>query len=259
MSGDSKGGFRIQKRDIKLLAPLADLGVIDSEQAKRIGEFGSTTRINARLLKLTAAGLLEKSFFGTIAGGRRAMYSLTPAGAAVAKVEYRRIRKRQRGIVQQTLFLNHRLAVNSVYLALRHPNVSPSDIRLLRWFVPAVQVSAAIPLVPDAGLEIEVPSGSVAGFLEVDLGTEPMRIWSRKAKMYVDLAISGEFKSSLPCDQFRVFVVALSLSRVRSISAAIVKQTNKIFWLTTLESIKRDGFGSSTWRRPGEDQTIPLV
>ena len=44
---------------------LAVMRVIDREQAKVVAGFGSTTRANARLLKLTRAGTPEAVLYGS--------------------------------------------------------------------------------------------------------------------------------------------------------------------------------------------------
>src|SRR5215471_13437206 len=47
----------VQPRDLKLLRTTALLRAIDREQARTIGTFTSTTRVNATMLRLVRAGL----------------------------------------------------------------------------------------------------------------------------------------------------------------------------------------------------------
>ena len=61
--GNKRRGVVLQARDRKLLQELALMRVIDREQAKTIAGFGSTTRVNARLLALVRAGLLRRFLF----------------------------------------------------------------------------------------------------------------------------------------------------------------------------------------------------
>jgi len=67
--------------------------VADREQAKCVGGFGSTTRINTRLLALNRTGLLRRFFLGTTASGRKALYSLSKRGAELVGVPYRGLRR----------------------------------------------------------------------------------------------------------------------------------------------------------------------
>jgi hypothetical protein len=60
-------------------------------------------------------------------------------------------------------------------------------------------------------------------------------------------------------EQFRVLVVVSSERRLHSIRKTIATQTQKIFWLSTLEQIKREGFWSPVWLRPEGDQRLPLL
>ena len=81
MTGNEQHGMVIQERDRHLLRELSVMRVIDREQAKTVAGFSSTTRANARLLLLTRAGLLRRFFLGTIAGGAKALYTLSLKGA----------------------------------------------------------------------------------------------------------------------------------------------------------------------------------
>ena len=59
----------LQPRDLHLLREVAEMRVLDREQAKIVAGFGSTTRANTRLLALVRAGLLRRFFLGTGGGG----------------------------------------------------------------------------------------------------------------------------------------------------------------------------------------------
>jgi hypothetical protein len=70
-----------QARDRRLLDELSLLRVVDRDQAKWVAGFGSVTRVNARLLALTRAGLLRRFFLGTSGAQQKALYTLSTAGA----------------------------------------------------------------------------------------------------------------------------------------------------------------------------------
>jgi hypothetical protein len=54
-------------------------------------------------------------------------------------------------------------------------------------------------------------------------------------------------------------VIVTSERRLQSIRSVVAAATEKIFWFTTTESIRRDGFWSPIWLRPREDERQPLV
>ena len=83
MAGNRRVGIVLQERDRRLLAELNVMRVADREQAQTAGGFGSVTRVNARLLALTRAGLLRRFFIGTSGTGQKALYTLSASGAQV--------------------------------------------------------------------------------------------------------------------------------------------------------------------------------
>lgn len=97
-------------------------------------------------------------------------------------------------------------------------------------------------------------------FVEVDLGSESLPVWRKKTDLYVrQLAASGDFQRIFGQPQFRVLVVANTDRRLAGIRATIAKTTDKIFWFTSLERIRRDGFWAPIWLRPIGDGRLPLL
>src|SRR5437868_4783986 len=80
MPGNRGDGVVLTDRDRVLLKELSVIKIIDREQAKKIGGFTSTTRVNERLLKLVRARFLRRFFLGTRAGGTKALYALSQKG-----------------------------------------------------------------------------------------------------------------------------------------------------------------------------------
>ena len=118
-------------------------------------------------------------------------------------------------------------------------------------------ISAAI--VPDGYFELDRPLGVLAMFLEVDLGTKTLGRWQKKTQSYLQFAVSGEFEQKFSQSRFRVLVVANSQRRMGGIRATIARLTDKIFWLSTFESIQGDGFWSACWLRPRGGEQRALV
>ncbi|HLJ27908.1 MAG TPA: replication-relaxation family protein [Candidatus Angelobacter sp.] len=258
MSGNKARPMILQKRDLEFFRILGrDARLVDREQAMKFAGFTSQTRINARLLKLTANGFLRRYFLGTFKGGSKALYTLSPKGAQVAEVQNRPVIRPKETLLIGDPFVNHQLAVNDVHIAARFTPVSQFKVLRFRSF--SEPLTKVIPLIPDGYFEIGTPLGVRAAFIEVDCGTESLKVWAKKTSLYLELAISGIFKKIFEQQQFRVLVIASSGRRADSIRKIVLRQTQKIFWFTTLEQIKAEGFWSAIWFRPEGSQRLSLL
>jgi archaeosine-15-forming tRNA-guanine transglycosylase len=233
--------------------------IIDRETAKLVAGFHSTRRANARLLELTRAGLLRRFFVGSIAHGRKSVYTLSSKGAEVVAAKFDGINRPAGRLVVGDRFVGHQTGINDIYIALRYPLVLNPAVRLLRWHTFRQSISEAITLTPDGYFEL-ASEGAIRGmFLEVDCGTEALSVWQQKAALYLQLAVSGEFQSRFRQPQFRVLVVTGSERRLSNIRSVVAKSTDKVFWFTTLDNIHREGLWSPIWLRPTGDQRLPLL
>jgi hypothetical protein len=259
MAGNRRRGVVLQDRDRHLLAELAVMRIIDREVTKVVAGFGSTTQVCLRLLELTRAGLLRRFFVGTIGSGRKAIYTLSPKGAELVNARLGGISRPEGKLVTGDRFVEHQTGINDVYLAVKYPRLSDPGIRLSRWHTFRQPISEAIKLTPDGYFEIACQQGIRSMFLEVDLGTEALSVWKQKSAYYLQLAVSGEFAQRFRQPQFRVLVVANSDRRLANIRGVVAKLSDKIFWFTTLDTIKRDGIWSPVWLRPTGDQRQSLL
>lgn len=249
MDGNSKPNVILQERDRRLLLELKSMGVVDRQQAGVIASFRSASRCSARLLRLTRAGYLQTSFIGTIHGGRRALYQLP------------RPRKRQALVVspRSSLFLEHRLAINEVYVRFKYAPIPRAEASLRTWRWIRAPLSVTSPLIPDGYIELSTKEGVLAMFLEVDCGTEALSVWGKKIRNYLNLALSGEFEKKFERTRFRVLVIANEEERAESIRELIRSRTSKIFWVTTTKKIKDYGFWAPVWLRPGSSLSKSLI
>lgn len=259
MTGIRLPGLVIQERDRQLLKELAAMRLIDREQTKVIAGFSSTTRANTRLLALTRAGVLRRFFFGTIPGGRKAIYSLSPKGATLADAPYRGLERRPGVLLAGDLFVQHQLDINSVYLIVRHRPIPIPGVRFSSWQSFPTPLSQSASIIPDGYFELESPKGVRAMFLEVDRGTETLKTWKRKTEAYLRLAISHEFGNRFSRERFRVLVVTASERRLITIRATVCNFTDKVFWFGTLEDINQDRFWSPIWLRPNGNEKLSLL
>ena len=171
--------------------------VVDREQAKIVAGFGSTTRANARLLKLTRAGLLRRFFLGS-GGGRKALYALSEKGALYGGVPLRGPRRPQGAMLVADAFVEHQLAVNSIYCTVKFGKVPVPGVTFHRWLAFYETVAQELRLIPDGYVEFLGPVGTTAAFLEVDRGNESLGIWREKTRQYLQLALSaGAFHQQL--------------------------------------------------------------
>ena len=233
--------------------------VVDREQAKRVAGFGATRRVNRRLLSLTQAGILRRFFVGTTGGGQKALYALSPAGAKVAHVPFRGPRRAQDKVLIADFSIIHQLSVNRVYCDVKFGPTPSPEARFQKWDSFYEPLESGIRLIPDGYFEVVTPQKVLAAFLEVDLGHEGLSVWKNKVRNYLQYAVSGSFGQRFGQAQFRVLVIADSERRMHSLRSATASLTDKIFWFSTFDSIARDGFWSSTWRRAGDDRRQCLV
>jgi hypothetical protein len=254
MTGNKRRGVVLQDRDRHLLSELGIMRVIDREMTKKVAGFGSTTQVSLRLLELTRAGLLRRFFVGTVASGRKAIYTLAPKGAYLVQAKFGGINRPSGKLVTGDAFVEHQMGINEIYLALKYLPIPRPGVCFLRWHSFRQPISEAVKLTPDAYLEIRSGEAVRPMFLEVDLGTEALKVWQQKAASYLQLAVSGEFTKRFRQPQFRVLVVGSSDKRLVNIRATIAKSTDKVFWFTTLDTINRGGIWSPIWLRPTGDQ-----
>jgi hypothetical protein len=247
----------IQERDRHLLKELSTFRVVDREQAKIIGGFNSTTRVNARLLALTRAGLLRRFFLGVNEANKKAVYSLSPKGAALVGAIGHGPRRPNDALLVADFFVLHQLAINEVYCALKSASAT-HDISLTRWRSFHEPLAQNLRLIPDGYCEFSTPTATTTAFLEVDLGHERLKVWMAKITNYIQFAVSGDYQRTFGQKQFRVLVIANSERRLQSLRTAVRRSTQKIFWFTTLGSIRSQGPFAAIWLRPEGDEPQSL-
>ena len=259
MNGNERRtGVVLQERDRHLLRELTVLRVADRELVKTVAGFGSTTRVNLRLLALTRAGLLRRFFLGTNGGGSKALYALSAKGAHLVGVPQRGPRRRENETLAADFFVQHQLAVNEIYAEVRYKALPPG-VAFGRWVSFFEPLATGLRLIPDGYFELHHPTGTLAAFLEVDLGNEHRKVWAEKVKNYLQLALSGNYERKFSQTRFRALVLANSERRVASLRKVVAASTEKIFWFRTLESVHQKGFFAPLWLRPVGDDKRQLL
>jgi Replication-relaxation len=259
MTGNKQNGIVLQDRDRHLLQELAVMRVVDREQAKCVGRFGSTTRVNSRLLGLTRVGLLRRFFIGSDAVGKKALYTLSPKGAAFTGTSSQGLRRRRDELSVADIFVNHQLRINEIYCLAKYRPISIPDAKFVRWVSFSEPLTSGSLLIPDGYVEIATPRDFMAAFLEVDLGHESRSVWRTKMQSYLRYAVSGDFTKERNQPQFRTLVVTNSERRMNSLRVATSELTEKIFWFTTFDLIALEGFWSRIWQRSKNDERQALL
>jgi hypothetical protein len=256
MNGIEGSPIMLTGRDIALLRNLHEVRLLDRKQIQRLAGFGSITRANERLSRLHSAGLLRRFFLGTEAGGRKALYALSARGAnAVGLQRPWMLQRADDELLVGEAFVEHQLAVNWCWIAAQSvPNAK--SLRFLRFYEP---ISPTILLVPDGYFELERDGGVHPIFLEGDLGTESSRVWTRKVELYLRLATTGEFEQKFHQPRFKVAVVCTSERRLQNLRRVIRSATTKIFFISLLAQINRDGLAAPHWLRPAGEAREPLA
>jgi protein involved in plasmid replication-relaxation len=258
MNGNKRKGIILQERDRHLSRELAIMRVMDRVQAMCVAGFSSVTRANARLLALVRAGILLRFFMGTDAVGKKALYTLSPKGAALVESRYHGLRRRRDEVLVADYFVTHQLKINEIYCTLKYHAIPIPETKFVRWVSFSKPVTADSALIPDGYAEISTSDRILALFLEVDLGHETRATWAKKVREYLRLARSNTFPQQFGQDRFRVIAVTNSERRLESLRVATAAETEKIFWFTTFDAIARDSFWSAIWKRPMGDQSQTL-
>jgi Replication-relaxation len=260
MTGNNRRGMVLQERDLRLLRELATLRVADRELVKAVAGFGSTTRVNARLLALVRAGLLRRFSFGHTGATQKFLYALSEKGAQYAGVPFRGPRRRNNKPLIADVFIEHQLAINAVYRALRCEPIPLPGLSFARWLTFFEPIAPGSRLIPDGYFELESPRGErLAAFVEVDLSSEHLPIWRQKVESYVQVAVSDEFERRFGQTRFRVLVVVNSERRLQSLRKTTAGVTDSVFWFATLESVNHDGLFGPVWLRPTGTGRLPLI
>ena len=255
-TGIRHAGLILQARDRRVFSELVLTRLLTCLLAVRLSLFSSRKRASDRLNRLVAAGYLRRFYFGTAAHGRMAIYALSHKGATTVGAPAPAYRYRQ-GQLLAAEQVQHQLHISGVYLAFRS-GVLPQGARFVRWLSFYRAVAEHIPLIPDGYCEVEVGLAIRCMFIEVDLGSEALRIWEEKTRNYLRLAISGEFTRIFHQQQFRVLVLAASQRRLANIRRVVAESTEKLFWFATFDDINRDGAAGSIWLRPKGETLLPL-
>jgi hypothetical protein len=243
-------GMVLTDRDRRLIEAVADFGIVTREQVARHLKFGSVTRANAVLLRLSRHRYLGRRLQPSLRGTRRLTYFLGPRGLELMGLspESTAANGRRRWPLVSDLFIDHQLDVNDARFAFEH--LEHPGYEFVRFLSDRELAAMNLPLVPDGYCEYRLSDKSYAAFLEVDRGTESRSRWTAKVNAYLQLAHRGTFAEKFGRRFFRVLVTVPSARRRGGIAREISKRTDRIFWLTVHDDLLYYGPFAPIWHRP---------
>jgi len=242
-------GMVLTDRDRQIVTAVGEFGILSRVQLARHLRFGSVTRANAVLLRLTRHGYLTRRLQPSLQGTRRQTYLLGLRGAellAGARDQPRTARRRWREA--SDLFVEHRLLVNDIRLGFQQWLIAGYAMRT--WTNETALRNLNLGVIPDGYCEYDLRGKSFAVFVEADNGTETRARWRQKTTQYLDLAMTGRFHALFHRQYFRVLVVVPSPRRLESLLGEIARQTKRLFWLTTSNALVTAGPFGPIWYRP---------
>ena len=270
----SPGRVVLQKRDKDIISALYEYRFLSREQIQKLFDFHCTTKANLRLRKLYDHNYLSRSFIPTSRGSSKAIYSLGKNGIDIVTerlgtdpVIVRNSQKENTGLKE--LFLNHQLNLNEIRIAISKAIDEQPDMKLERW-VSDHHCKQEYPLKspgpkrikafrPDSYFRFWYRKQLYSYFIELDQSTMSHSRFLAKTNDYLEYARSGYYQRNHGVKYFKVLVVALSVPRVINLKKTVEKQTNKIFWFTTLKKLINDGVFGPVWLRCGHNDIFPLI
>jgi Replication-relaxation len=81
-------------------------------------------------------------------------------------------------------------------------------------------------------------------FVEVDLGTESLRVVERKFKNYIRFKESGSYASAFPDCDFRILFITTTEERIQSLQQIV---TSDDIWFSTMEEFVREKLDDAHW------------
>jgi hypothetical protein len=257
---DSPPPLVLQERDRQILAAVGQHRFLSREQIERLF-FGTTTRANFRLQKLYQHKFLNRLHLPTVRGSSQAIYCLDRNGVEVAAealgVPPATIPWKYKNRDVGALFLKHLLGVNDVRIAFEVAARENSGHELLLW-LPEQDAkngygwhSGSKVLAPDAYGRYGFGDRVISFFVELDRATMTNKRWQEKVDRYLEYSASGRYEERFGMKLFRVLVVTTTPQRRSNLLSVTAERTDKMFWFTTLESIRDRGVLGAGWSRSG--------
>jgi hypothetical protein len=236
----------LTERDRTVLAEVLRHGVMTRDHFIRLRLFGSKTRTNERLKRLTATGYLTARRQPQLSGGPRFVYfpgRLMKDGTT----DSRRLAE------ASDFFLHHQLGLVDIRVAFEQAT------SITRWLTDKELGSFSLGFIPDGYVEFDCYGLSYCAFVEYDRGTESLGRIVRKTRTYLEFAFSGRFERTFRHRFFRTLFITDSPNRLSTMTKALGQLTDKVVRLTTLAQLVDQGPLSAIWWVPRQTNPQSLT
>jgi hypothetical protein len=244
--------------------------------------FPSSQAANVRLRRLWENGYLERYFLPTLIfpGSSQALYMLDRKGADIVSLglgierlkvlQGMRYLKWKTGTSSFLLTLDHTRATAEFRIAYEEAAMDSPGIRNGGWIPERLcqeeyrhwnqkEGNVKGRFRPDGFSQYEYDGRMFSFFVEVDLATMSNKAFAKKVQRYLDYSKSGRYHDRFGTRFFRVLIATVGTERLKNLKQTTEKLTDNIFWLTTLDQVRREKFFSKIWHRAGKDGLHSLL
>ena len=221
--------IHVTQRDKQVLQSIRDLGLVSSYHVRYL-HFPSHTRARKRLRQLWTIGLLARIERPAILGegSKSKLYRITRKSAALIHGPQVRIPSVSRKRPISAQFAEHQLAINRFRVCVQLAVRSTPGVSLVNWIPDrGVKMEAAWEdesrrqssvIIPDSTFTLWSGNHSFAYFLEVDLGSTPLKRLRNKLISYFSVFEHPERQVTRPHPGFRVLIIANSANRLKGVT-----------------------------------------
>jgi len=262
-------GVVLTQRDLGIFKLLESIVVITRKSLQLFFEWQCTSDVNRRLSKLVEAGYLKRRFLPSHSGNGPAIYLLGPAGINEVQPPHGGellIRRSQRIKKVAESQLRHELELSGFACRILKALQLGPDSGFLQWkaedeireMCNLQDEVGDVDLKPDAFLSYLVNQLQYNAFLEIDLGTEPLRRIAKKLHYYQAFRASGLFQSRFEQRAFRLLIVTNSTARMRNIAQLLFPCADLKVFVGTLSVTVEDLLFNPCWLSPGATREVAL-
>ncbi|MFO0617256.1 MAG: replication-relaxation family protein [Polyangiaceae bacterium] len=222
--------YEVTPRDREIVHAVARMSLATTDQIVRLF-FSDQSTASRRLAKLVALRLLDVKVCGQTDPN---IYTVGAKGRALLEEDEVDALEIHRGKVGRHLDL-HLRALNDFRVELVRGARDRPDVRLelFRSDLDLRRLAGASvpPYIPDALVELEVDSGRLALFVEIDTGTEGRSVFASKARWTAEAWRSGSRVWGIAPGAWRPVVFVPTPGRARALSLAICEHDAGDLWL----------------------------